>query len=723
VNGSAREHALSLVKEFGWSVFRLNVRHDEGLCDGGTANCKMVRPLGSWPKVSSNDPDVVGAWDWSGANGYGIDCGKSGVFVVDVDPLGEWSDEDTRIHSTGRGLHYFYEDLIGLPSGQNVWPHVDTRGVGGMVIGPGSWHPHGDYAIVREGPPAPLPAEVYAAVTRPKPKPTYSYDGPEYDDLSPEQRASADRVVEATIFDWSVRLATAANWDERVTDHKGRGWERLAADCAFALMCRALSPWTNLDLDDAEAAYRRILPDAIAANARCAGKWDSGRVARARTFPAEPPPWLDPVFDATPVLRHVRQAAHSREMSARGLLVCTLARLAVVVPLDTKLPDVIGARAPINLGVALVGGSGDGKSVLFEISRELLGLDGVDQRAIERVPGSGEGLIETWLGTPQDDGFGGKVRLLIADPRRLFFVDEVGQLGAVKDGRSGSTLGPVLRSMLTGGMLGTENADVARRRHVPAGAYRAALVVGVQPDASDVLLNDYDVRVGTPQRLTWTLTADPTLYALTGAVEWPGPLEWRAPTWPTTVEYPEHVKAEIRRVAREKHNPDAGAGDELDGHAMLTRLKVAALLAALHGEAEITDLWWRLAGVVAGDWTDEAIAACRAASAASKTRQAATAGRLRGHSRLAEEGVVEEDRQRKEAVAKQILAVVADAGADGVKWSDLRRKVRSTSRAVADQLVGTPDEPGPLAESGQVRLEAFTYRGQDGMRVYPGGES
>jgi hypothetical protein len=712
---SAREHALSLVKETGWAVFRLAIGHDDSACDGGVASCKTIDFLRqSWPATSTSDPGVVGAWDWSAANGYGIDCGKSGIFVVDVDPGGKWSGPETRVHLTGRGEHHVYEDLIGLPSGKGLWPGVDTRGVGGMVIGPGSWHPHGAYAVAHEVPLAPVPMEAVTAARRPTPRPALAYDGPGYDDLTPEQRARADTHVEDTLHDWRVRLAVASGWPEGETDGHGRGWELLSRNFAWAVAILEATPWAPEVHGQVE--FERVMPDDMLANEKCR-KWRDDLPGKA-SRDVGPPPWLDPVFDATPTLRHVRQAAHSRLLSARGLLVCTLARLAVEVPIGTALPPVIGSRAALNLGVALVGGSGGGKSALFEVSRELLGLVGEDQKEVEKVPGSGEGLIETYLGKPVDDGSGGKARPLVADPRRLLYVDEIGQLGAVKDGRSGSTVGPTLRTMISGGMLGTENATADRRRHVPAGVYRAALVAGVQPAASDVLLNDHDVRVGTPQRFTWALTADPTIPD--EDLPWPGALGWEPPPWPGTVEYPEHVKAEVRRQAREAARGTAREDDRIDGHARLTRLKVAALLAVLHGETAISDLWWRLAGVVAGEWTDEAIAECRGSLAESRARQATAAGRLRGHSRVAEEAVVDEDKARREAVTRQVLAAVADAGEGGATWSSVRNKVRSTSRAVADRLVGTPDDPGPLAESGQVRLEAVTYRGQDGVRVYRG---
>ena len=187
--------------------------------------------------------------------------------------------------------------------------------------------------------------------------------------------------------------------------------------------------------------------------------------------------------------------------------------------------------------------------------------------------------------------------------------------------------------MLTGEMLGTENAEKSRRRHVPEGVYRAVLVAGVQPASSGVLLNEYDVSVGTPQRFVWALTADPSVAALTEEVAWPGALQWGAPVWPETIEYPDHVKAEIRHQARAVHQAGADESSGLDGHARLTRLKVAALLAFLHEETEITERWWALAGDVMA-WSAETVHECRTVLGgigARKDRQAGeSAGRRRG---------------------------------------------------------------------------------------------
>ena len=69
--------------------------------------------------------------------------------------------------------------------------------------------------------------------------------------------------------------------------------------------------------------------------------------------------------------------------------------------------------------------------------------------------------------------------------------------------------------------------------------------------------------------------------------QWPEPLNWEPPQWPDGyIEYPDHVRRDIEEFQ------DLSVLELIDGnegHAMLTRLKVAFGLAILHGEVKITD--------------------------------------------------------------------------------------------------------------------------------------
>jgi len=130
------------------------------------------RPLVAWRADSSTDPDVVRAMPWADATGIGVDCGKSGLVVVDIDDLDAipalaeevgWdaTQDETLISRTGRGgMHIFYRaggDEV-RNSASKVVQGVDIRGSGGFVVIPPSLHDNGArYEWLNEHEPAPIP--------------------------------------------------------------------------------------------------------------------------------------------------------------------------------------------------------------------------------------------------------------------------------------------------------------------------------------------------------------------------------------------------------------------------------------------------------------------------------------------------------------------------------------------------------------------------------------
>ncbi|GEM_PF-2905404 len=413
---------------------------------------------------------------------------------------------------------------------------------------------------------------------------------------------------------------------------EGDGWDNTTYAVACNLIEIGNSNWSGYDLDDLHDAFLSHAPqDGTFGPDQHEAKWASalnrvdGGGRRPLSTPeedfAEPlETEPDPLFDATPVLAHIRQAAHSRMVSAPALLCYVLGRVLAEVDPRVQLPPVIGSKAALNLGIAVVGGSGAGKSALLSVSRELLGLEGAFQEDIERAVGSGEGLVQSflvWNSTLKRND-------LISDPRRILTVDEVDALGATQ-GRNGSTIAPTIRTAVSGGALGQENATAERKRHVGAGSYRLILLIGVQPTRSGTLLNDSDA--GTPQRLVWVKATDPTIPST--RVDWPGPIfdaSEHMPDLPDSIEYPDHIKDEVR-TARLRQARGGTGSDSTEGHMLLTRLKVASAVALLHGDVAITDQWWRLAGlVVAASMAVQA--ECRQAVAEQTVQQRRNAGRL-----------------------------------------------------------------------------------------------
>jgi hypothetical protein len=128
---------------------------------------------------------------------------------------------------------------------------------------------------------------------------TAPYDGPNYDELPPGQQAMATSHLQRSIDQWRAKLAEAAEWDENGEDERGRRWELLARDSAWALARLAVTPWVGWDEMGAAECYAEILPGEMAANEICGNKWDDGIVARAAASsqPLDQPPWVVSDFD------------------------------------------------------------------------------------------------------------------------------------------------------------------------------------------------------------------------------------------------------------------------------------------------------------------------------------------------------------------------------------------------------------------------------------------
>ncbi len=150
----------------GWYIFPIK------------ANSKT--PLVKWSTESSNDPEQVKSWSirFPGCN-WGINCGKSGLFVVDIDRKGadglaEWTrlcaangyavpTDIMRVATPSGGYHLYFTLDNGPTTASILAPGIDTRGRGGMVVAPGSTINGVEYKLLRDGQPAPAPAWVIPA--------------------------------------------------------------------------------------------------------------------------------------------------------------------------------------------------------------------------------------------------------------------------------------------------------------------------------------------------------------------------------------------------------------------------------------------------------------------------------------------------------------------------------------------------------------------------------
>lgn len=421
-------------------------------------------------------------------------------------------------------------------------------------------------------------------------------------------------------------------------------------------------------------------------------------------------------------LAFIHATARERLVSPWATLGGVLAHVCTRVGPQVVLPAIVGGVASLNTFWAMVGPSGGGKDAALAVARELLDLD--DDIPTHEV-GTGQGIDSTYTAQTK----GGPVQFCDS---ALFTVTEIDTLaGHAK--MSGSTVMATLRKVYSGSALGARYADKEKRRPVREHRYRAAVVAGVQPGRSRVLLGDADG--GTPQRWLWLPTNDPE--AALDTRDDRSPRVSRGPLW-SQYEYlsaygeshddgavPQRPRVEIKvcDAAREAIVENRrgrlatsllGDEDDLNGHALLTRLKVAALLAIFErGRAEVDEDDWDLGGVVMAV-SDETRAVCQSALN-DQQRRANVARAYQEADR--EEIVVDRSEQRVAAALGRALR----RNGDWMLRKDLRGTLRSTDRALFEPAMQR------LVSAGQVEATAIEAdklgRSVDGCRyrATPGG--
>jgi hypothetical protein len=242
--------------------------------------------------------------------------------------------------------------------------------------------------------------------------------------------------------------------------------------------------------------------------------------------------------------------------------------------------------------------------------------------------------------------------MLVASTSAHFNWDEIDTLISVK-GRMGSTLMPMLRSMMMGERLASDTVDASKRRIVASGSYRASITISAQMENAGPLLAGREASGGTPQRFLWLqvqgpdldppidfetvvrcgVDADenPTTFRTYWAVkpmqidlpDFSGKGHPRSPvdegTWrnavssvvdefrdarpyftlgvdPTVLDEMTEARHNVNRI--DLSDPRGTSIDQMAGHRHFIQLRVAALLAIADGRTSVTRQDWRMAAVV-----------------------------------------------------------------------------------------------------------------------------
>jgi Bifunctional DNA primase/polymerase, N-terminal len=319
----------------------------------------------------------------------------------------------------------------------------------------------------------------------------------------------------------------------------------------------------------------------------------------------------DEFWTARPELEHIRQAAHSRGVSAEAVLGVVLGRVAAASPHTVEIPDHVGVPCGLSMIVTVVGPPGTSKSAAVRIATDLVPPGLIDPKVDGIGPGSGEGLIDALFELvlepdPRDPDHKIKVRRQVRFNAFLYGDEAEAVIRQAGRSSGGSTFLTHLRSIFTSGQVGQTNVG-DNFRNLPAGSYVYTVVLGVQPTRARALFDDHGG--GTPQRFLWCPAMTP-IPELDDWPEQPGPLNWTSPT-AALLENHKILRANqfrheididpaIVREIRENHARRQAHGcNSLDEHRDLIRLKDASTFALLNGPRLNIDLEdWALATMV-----------------------------------------------------------------------------------------------------------------------------
>lgn len=136
-------------------------------------------PLVKWTKESTKDPEQITKWETlANRTGWGVDCGKSGLAVLDIDsgkvPSAldsltglefEYGDlpRTLLIRTPSGGYHRIYKGTIRNSASTKLGAGLDTRGAGGFIVAPGS----PGYEVLDQAPIEDVPEWLVDVVGRP----------------------------------------------------------------------------------------------------------------------------------------------------------------------------------------------------------------------------------------------------------------------------------------------------------------------------------------------------------------------------------------------------------------------------------------------------------------------------------------------------------------------------------------------------------------------------
>jgi hypothetical protein len=212
--------ALRLAEQ-GWYVFPLR-----------PGDKRPLPGFTNWEKRATTNPEQITHWWTEAPYNIGVATGPSGLLVIDcdssqnADSSSQWRLVGEVVQIAGKALpktfsvatpnggRHLYFSAKGRSLGNTAGKlgrHVDTRGIGGYVLGAGSALTSGYYRVVTQSPVALLPEWIADALTPQSPTvPTASFDQLRESDVSAILKREIQRVRTATHGSRNSALNTAA---------------------------------------------------------------------------------------------------------------------------------------------------------------------------------------------------------------------------------------------------------------------------------------------------------------------------------------------------------------------------------------------------------------------------------------------------------------------------------------------------------------------------------
>lgn len=405
------------------------------------------------------------------------------------------------------------------------------------------------------------------------------------------------------------------------------------------------------------------------------------------------------IWQARRIFGAIRNIAWERMVGPWAVLGGVLAQVACRVGPHMQLPPTVGGHASLNLFIGLVGPSGGGKGAATATAEELLGVKG---RIPTKKLGTGQGIDASFTAQHPKEG------AIQFNDVALFTVGEIDTLAAHSQ-MNGSTLLSTMREVYDGAALGAHYAAKEKRRPVGSHRYRAAIIAGIQPARAGVLLGDADG--GTPQRWLWLPTNDVNpdppssrfvaplsdgwwtdydVWMPNGENPDDEPIEYREPKLiPICKAARDAIRAHRRRIVSMSLVEQA---EGLGGHALLTRLKVAALLGFMEKRAEVLDEDWELAGVIMTQ-SERTRSVCQDVMNQNAAKSSIGRGKARALQAIAEQEEAEDLEGKKvERLAARLLKKLQGTGTPMTRGQ--LNVVAARDRKWLDQALGVMVEQG-----------------------------